>query len=113
MFNALLVAIIVSISPPFKVLEALASFINFTPLIAFPGAAQKQNYFAVHLCEVNTYYLSKFEFMQATAKILPAAKMVIFLNCSKPSLNSPFLCSVEFLEPLLERSATILSLVYL
>lgn len=113
MFNALLVAIIVSISPPFKVLEALTSSVNFTPLIAFPGTAQKQNHFAVHLREVNSDHLSKLEFMQATAKILSAAKMVIFLNCSKPSLNSPFLRSVEFLEPLLERSSTILGLVCL
>jgi hypothetical protein len=101
----------VSISPPFKVLEALASFANFASLVPFPRTTQKQNHFAVYLREVDSDHLSKFEFMQATAKIPAVAKMVVFLDCSKPSLNSSLLRSVELFEPLLERSVTILSLV--
>lgn len=49
--------------------------------------------------------------MQTTAKIPLTTEMVVFLNCSKPSLHSPLLRAVELLKPVLERSATILRLV--
>ncbi|MEL6869968.1 MAG: hypothetical protein AAFO81_09230 [Pseudomonadota bacterium] len=83
----MLVAIIASTGSHPEITQALPRLVDFSALMALTRAAEQEQNCLINLRKIDAHPSSELKLMQAASQVPAFAKVIIFLQRSKPALH--------------------------